>query len=318
MTESKAPRRRGGRPPKPLITQFRATCWFYAVAEATGETSGYALDELFPLGRPRRIRSTDRPKSACKFDKYRRGEHLPEPALVELVGEQYPATKTLFYHPFWQLAEPNIDIEQVEHQIAMLPGIYRYAALGTGLIDNVYGFDSGISLTQVAEMGGIDALASCLGRLHGERLLGEFGQPLTCVVPTVEAFVRSFAFEPYAYVHDEFQAYLFNTLLKGPMSELLESEKVQKRIQKHGKELRICRDIIQSLDVLQPDDPPETALYLVERVVPRKVLNDYAKRSLRTRDEYFRQLPVAVELLELLKTWQRNGRQYIPQSPEIV
>lgn len=103
--------KRPGRPHKSPLASPQVRAWFWAVSARARKSSGYALEKFFSEEKiKRRDGIVVRP---CKFDKYKRGEHIPSPTLVDKVETELPNTKRWLIHPFWKIASTttdNIDI----------------------------------------------------------------------------------------------------------------------------------------------------------------------------------------------------------------
>lgn len=91
----------------PKLRSMRVRCWFNAVSQASGLTTGQLEKEFGEKGAERTPRS-------CIWNKYRRGDVVPRSRrpgdrskkLVERVESRYPGTAKWLTSPVWRLADP--------------------------------------------------------------------------------------------------------------------------------------------------------------------------------------------------------------------
>jgi hypothetical protein len=93
----------------PKLRSMRVRCWFNAVSQVSGLTTGQLEREFGEKG-------TERAPRSCIWNKYRRGDVVPRSRrpgdrskkLVERVESRYPGTAKWLTSPLWRLADPAL------------------------------------------------------------------------------------------------------------------------------------------------------------------------------------------------------------------
>ena len=111
----------------PKLRSMRVRCWFNAVSQISGLTTGQLEREFGEKGAERAPRS-------CIWNKYRRGEVVPRSRrpcdhskkLVERVESRYPGTAKWLTSPLWRLADPApMEMSEIRRIYEGLPKVIR-------------------------------------------------------------------------------------------------------------------------------------------------------------------------------------------------
>lgn len=205
-----------GRPPRHEIDSIHAKNWYYDVSCLSGMISGYELEKRFSpwnLGDGETYK-----KRPCKFDKYRRGEHLPSRDLIKQVGKTFPHTEKRFDHCFWKIAKyPQADLTELYGLVNLLrPNIRNLILLPKSEANSpIVRCRTGTSkiFEELRKEGDLDALSACLALIHENNILGSIQDTELYTRYVFHIFVRSFSRLPYEAVSFEFCEYLFKHFL---------------------------------------------------------------------------------------------------------
>lgn len=203
--------RRPGRPPRSDIDILKAKCWFWAVARRLGSSSGYALEKYFMPEKMTSVNGVTKPSYI--FNTYKRGEHTPSPAQVELVERKAPGTTLYIEHPFWEVARtPCTDLDSLyNHLLLLRPEITRllfYPPRREGVAPMRRERSYMSTFDILRKEGDWDALTACIGLIQEAKYYGDKWQYISYTRQTFSVFRRFVSQYPFSDISYELYTYL--------------------------------------------------------------------------------------------------------------
>jgi hypothetical protein len=268
--------RRPGRPARDPIDTLKTKVWYWGVAHCLGTQSAYALEKHFSREKISVENGvTHRP---CKFDKYKRGEHTPSKALIEQVDKEFPGTRYVFDHVFWEVARcPCLDINGLYERLSHLrPAIARmlfYPTQGRGNTPNRKDRTYASVFEALRKEGDWDALTACIGLIQEARFFGDEGMYIVFTRPAFAVFRRFVSSFPFYMVANELYAYLMMYLLDNPIGQKIQGSMsgVDVRDLASLSTSRIL--LIEDLDLLKKHFyADKSCLYVAERYLTAPVI----------------------------------------------
>ncbi len=297
-----------GRPRRPEIDALRTKTWFWAVAHRLGAHSGYAMEKLFS---PEKLQQSNGvTKRPCKFDKYRRGEHAPRPALITEVDEQIPGTAAYADHCFWRVAQwPPIEIDELhEHLASLRPEIadvlfHRARNGGPSLERKPRAYPA--TFRELRRHGDWDALTACIGVIQEAKPYREEAAYAFYTKATFAVIRRFVAKPPFLDVAEELFEYLMRRFLDNPDGQVLCQQVSRFGIRTFASLTTHRILLIDDLCLLrQSGIPPVSCLHVAEPYLPADVLHHIEKLYGAGEWRAVRQLPEIRKLAKALKRWE--------------
>lgn len=159
-------KRRAGRPPRGPLDKVRTILWFWAIANKLGVNSAYAVEKFY-------FENTNNKgghfTSTGKFNKYKNGKHVPSEDVVRWFEKKFRGTRTWLDHPFWKVALPSIEIEELYENLSNLrSGVsdVLFYPRQKGLRPIRRDVGSTDALIELDIESDWDALAACFGLIH--------------------------------------------------------------------------------------------------------------------------------------------------------
>ncbi|MCU7853312.1 MAG: hypothetical protein KZQ80_13990 [Candidatus Thiodiazotropha sp. (ex Monitilora ramsayi)] len=298
---------------KSCIKQLKVKAWFYYVATKLDlKPTGYALEKHFDRKRikPNDAGTISRP---CKFDKYQKGLHMPNPELIDKIEIEAQGSKSLIYHPFWDLCSPIQDLADLYLHLSKLRSEVRDLLFLPGSnpgempIRNRIYYEKNLRI--LARMADLDALSALLG-VHQEDCIAEkHGMPKLHVYylkPFMLSFRRLVSYPPFPHIaHDLFDC-LYSNLLKILTSRYAKSYLGNVDVSRSIEYSRLLITIANKVEVFQGfSSPPISSMYIIERYMNKKTI----MMALRCESDYdwreFKKYPDIKNMIRTLRRWEQ-------------
>ncbi|MCU7931134.1 MAG: hypothetical protein KZQ90_10060 [Candidatus Thiodiazotropha sp. (ex Codakia rugifera)] len=310
-----------GRPPnKSPIKPLRVKSWFYYVAARLDlKRTGYALESYLEQEKVKRNHegTVNRP---CKYDRYKKGLHIPELTLVDRVEDIVPGSKSLLNHPFWEVANPIEDIAELYvHLNKLSPEVVNllfHPGTEPGKIPIRHRQDYITTLETLSEIADLDAFAALIG-LHQEDILtNTFKSPMLHILymkPLLTAFRKLISQPLFPDIADELFEYITTTLFSELKSETADKLITKMNISQAIDYSRFLLSIVDKLEILQKYTyPPVSCMHIINRYMTKNILaiafaNDSDKDWLA-----FKRLPEIKNLTKTLKRWELKQTNFSP------
>jgi len=305
--------KRRGRPTKGPLESLKVKLWFWAVAGRLGVTTGYAMEKYFS---PETVRQGPNGGTirSCKFDKYKRGEHVPEPELVDRIESEFPGTKKFLNHPFWIIAKtPITDIEEFYIQLSNLrPEISKLLFFSP--IDKVrmpirqltgpFG-----TIEDLIKESDWDALTACIGLIQEANYLGGIQKYYLkhYTRRTYGVFLPVISQHPFTQIAHELFDYLREHFLDRPEDAEWTKKLDSTYLDGHIYVYQTMLLIIEDLGILKHHFlAPPSCLYLAERYLKVSVIEKIHELSLSGKYHEATKLPEIKKLTRSLRRWEKK------------
>lgn len=299
-----------GRPRKCPTDALKVKAWFAEVADRSGLTSAYAMECHFSAEMVmRRDGVTERP---CKFDKYRRGEHLPRISLIEKIDEEFPGTKRLMYHSIWEILECSISgVEDLHIRLGMLRPEVTSILFNPekGSNGNPRRNDDTYAKTfnRLAEPGSLDAFTACLGLIQEIKFMGGTENHRAYIVASVKAFFRLAYQPPFDMIAEDLFDYLkvsfFHHHNDPELANYLNSIDVHQAVISKS----FIAHLIDCLNILSyHTETPPACLHIAERYLRQDVIERFWDCGGPEGWRELKRLPVIRNLTRRLRKWERD------------
>jgi len=303
------PKRRG-RPPNGPVDIFRVKAWFWSVAGNLRVISAYKVEKYFE---PEKFTynkdnySTSRP---CKYDKYKRGKHEPEPELVERIEEEFPGTKKWLTHALWDLLKnPTMEFNQLYPLLIKLrpsvSDLLFHRSLKKQLMPSRRDMTINALLDKLDQESNIDALIACIGLLiEAKQYARDYVYYLTART-TVRLFFRVFAQYPLYYITPGVFEYLrqiyFDNDFDPKWTDYI--QKMDPSIPLQINNFLIL--LIEDLGILKKHGlAPLACLYYTDKHLTPKIIADMYRYNWDGDWDSIRKLPEIKKLTRCLRRWE--------------
>ncbi|MET0116427.1 MAG: hypothetical protein ABW090_03280 [Sedimenticola sp.] len=305
-----------GRPKNKNQTKpLKAKAWFYYVAARLHlKRTGYALENYLE---PEKVRRNDdgtvtRP---CKYDGYKKGLHIPDPDLVDEVDLIAPGSKSLLYHPFWEVANPIQDITELYiHLNKLSSGIVEllfHPGTEPGKVPQRHRKDYLATLDALSKKADLDAFTACIGLLQEANLTREPILHVFYMKPTLAAFRRLIYYPPFPDIAHELFEYLTNTFftkLNGKEVDKLVSEVNVDRAIFYSHSLL---SIVDDLGILRKFTfPPVSCMHIIERYMTTRAYTTFLADESDKDWVAYKKLPEIRNLTRSLRRWESKQSNF--------
>jgi len=316
-TEPRVKNKRRGRPTNGPLESLKVKLWFWAVAGRVGATTGYALEKYFSpeTVKPGPNGGTIR---SCRFDKYKRGEHVPDPALVDRIESEFPGTKLFLEHPFWTIAKtPLTDIEEFYIQLSNLrPEISEllfFSPINRGRMPvrrmtGPYG-----TIEDLIKESDWDALTACIGLIQEAKYLysNEPGYLQHCLERytrrTLGVFLPAISQQPFPRIAHELFSYLRENFLNRPQDEAWIRKLDSTNLDGHIYVYQSMLLIIEDLDIFKHYYfAPHSCLHLAESHLNGALILKIQRLFMSGNFHEVPKLPEIKNLTRCLRRWEKK------------
>lgn len=307
-----------GRPPKKEIEEIQATYWYWAVCFASKLECPRAI-ELAVSPETFKKRADGGWSYPGSFAKYLNGVRLPEGRTVAKTESKFEGTSEAIGHPFWKIADPAIEIEELYTQLAKLhPSI-------TNLLFETRPRNSKMlvrrhshildTLDFLNEKGDLDALAACLGLIHEDKYSGEDSKYPIIERVALQIFLRIATRDALRMVAYKLFTYLKKYFLKNPNNQewmqYLETLPLIDSLTLNSFTLYLIDD----LNILKSYAyaPPSCLCVAQHKITQSQILPLFHKIHSDKKDSV-KNLPEIIELTKSLGSWERRNTQASTES----
>ena len=304
---------RRGRPANGPLESLKVKLWIALVAAKVGKKTGYGLEKHFS---PETIRiATDGGTiRSCKFDKYIRGEHVPEPELVDKIEIEFPGTKAVLEHPFWVIANPSITgIEALYNELNKLrSGITKllfFTPLDSGRMPNRTHNKWDEQINLLVKESDWDALTACIGLIQEARYLGNPPQPMQHLYAkkTLGVFLPAISQYPFTKIADELFLYLREHFLENKKDKDWTKILNEIELDKHILTYQNMRMLIEDLQIFQTHFfTPQQCLYIADKYLKPPVIAKIFHLFYNGQFRAANNLPEVKKLKRCLRKWEKK------------
>ncbi|MCU7875280.1 MAG: hypothetical protein KZQ84_00520 [Candidatus Thiodiazotropha sp. (ex Lucinoma borealis)] len=303
--------------PSKSLRSLRSKVWFHFVSHKTGLHTGYGLENFLESGRINR--SGSRLTRPCKYDRYKRGLHIPRKRTSEKVEKQVPGARYYLNHSFWEVAETP-----AESEIAIYRSLRRLRPEIKRLIFDNYR-DSrmivrnrSVGLNETFKIlsceADFDALAAAIGLIQVEiHHKNPYGIVVLCARPTEILIGRLIAKPPFSEVADELYQYVHTQFLEHPIDKsylpdsLSSDDGYRFDSEFTINRYRFLMKLASDLEVFRKyKDIPTASLHIIERYASQLPFEDVRKECIGDNYSPLRKHPIMRNMKRCLRRWEKH------------
>lgn len=313
-----------GRPPDNSPNKsIRVKAWFYYVATSLRlKHTGYALETYLEQDKVRKSdEGTIRP---CKYDGYKKGLHLPRPALIDQVEILAPGSKSLINHPFWDITNPINDITELYIHLNKLRPEVRdllfFPGTDPGKIPIRNRRDYIETVETLSKIADLDALSALIGLHHEDYLIEAFGPPALYIFylrPLLTTFRRLIYHPPFPHIAHELFKYLTTSFFIELKNDFALGELADMDVNRAIHHSCFLISLVDDLEILKRfKTPPVSCMHIVERYMTENTLMLAIKYKSEKDWHILRNLRDIRNLTKTLRRWElkQSNLSSIPWS----
>ncbi|MCG7928112.1 MAG: hypothetical protein JAY67_21540 [Candidatus Thiodiazotropha taylori] len=315
-----------GRPPDNSPTKrLRARAWFYYVAARLNlKSTGYVLERYFEEDKVKKDEVDKSIKRPCKYDNYQKGLFLPSKSLIEKIELSVPGSKSLIYHPFWDVATPIDDISELYIHLNKLSTdvteLLFYPGTEHGKMPIRHHQDYLKTVEVLSRKADLDAFTALIGLLQEDIIINKNSEPnlyFFSMKQTLTAFKRIIYHPPFPDIAHELYEYLCTTFFNNLSDEKVSEWVSSMDIKESCSYSYLLISIVDELRVLKSYHfPPVSCMYLIERYMTVRAYK--LANSCRVASDWsaVKRLPEIRNLTKALRRWELKQTNYstIPWS----
>ncbi|KPJ87790.1 MAG: hypothetical protein AMJ53_17630 [Gammaproteobacteria bacterium SG8_11] len=302
-----------GRPPNGPLDALKAKTWFWKVASKIGVTTGYGMEKYFSPGKVVKVTGGGTNRSG-KYDKIKKGLHVPNDETIELAAKEIPESKKLINHPLWVVAkQPVANAEEFYIQLRKLrPEISNQLFLDHLKQGEMpVRFQAGISypIDDISKESDLDAFTACVGLLQESIYFSS----LTALYrhhfakQTLFVLLRFISQPPFYRLaqdyFDYFRKYFFEAHLKEEWVQKLDLIHLPSYITYY----QTIEMLIEDYQILRHHlFVPSTCLYLAEKYITPEVFENIEKLLLEGKPTEITKLKEFRNLVRCLRRWEEK------------
>lgn len=308
-----------GRPPKKEIEETQATHWYWKVCFASKLQCPRAI-ELAVSPETFKKRADGGSSYPGSFAKYLSGT-LPQDRTVAKTESrfEFKGISEAIYHPFWKIADPAIEIEELYTQLAKLhPSItdrlFEIRPRNSKMLVRRHSHILD-TLEFLNEKSDLDALAACLGLIHEDKYSGEDSKHPIIERVALQIFLRIATRDALRMVANKLFTYLKDYFLKNPNNQewmqYLETLPLIDSLTLNSFTLHLIDD----LNILKSHTyAPPSCLYIAQHKIDQSQVLPLFDQLHSDKKDSIKDLPEIIELTESLGAWERRKAQASTES----
>lgn len=312
MSKTEKHSRPRGHPAKTEVNKFRTMAWFHGVSACLGKNSGYAFRKHF--SRNKFDSSNGSNKRTRRFYNYKSGRNRPNKELIDQVDEECPGTKSIIFHPFWDVLEsPCQDIQSIYPLLQKLrPEIRQIIFHKTRGGQTAYQRRNDgylVPFEKLNKEGDMDALIACLGLIHEMKYYGEDDWAILYTRPTLNVFIRAISNHPYFYLAEELSEYLNKNFLNNQDFDEEYAIRISSKVFPSLVRLSLMRLIfIDEFNLLRHySRAPTSCLHTAESYLSENLIYKIKMMADKGNAKDITKLPEVKKLSRALKRWEEKN-----------
>lgn len=303
-----------GRPPKKEIEEIQATRWYWKVCFASKLQCPRAI-ELAVSPETFKKRADGGWSYPGSFAKYRNGT-LPQNRTVAKTDSkfEFKGISEAIYHPFWAVADPTSEIEEVYTQLARLrPDItdrlFETLPRNRKMVVRRHSHICG-TLEFLNKRSDLDALTVCLGLIHEDKFSGKESEYPIIERVALQIYLRIATRGSLSMVSYKLFLYLKEYFLQNPRNQewqqYLETLPFSDVLTLNSYMLHLIDD----LNILKSHTfAPPSCLYVAENIIAQSQILPLFDKLHSPEKESVKNNPEIIELTRSLRFWEREHTQ---------